>query len=141
MKRIVVDPEFSNVEDQVDHLNLYVDPANGGLAEFIFGSKARIAFDELADHSTGDATRDLHEVARRVNAVGHRVLVAELTSTDVRSLGLFVMRTVIPGFHPLFMGYRIRALGGNRLWKVPRRLGYRGPDPERGDNPAPHPYP
>jgi ribosomal protein S12 methylthiotransferase accessory factor len=141
MERLVIDPGFACVVDQVDHLNLYVDHANAGLAEPMFAASRRIAFDEIANLETGDAQADLRVLAARVAAVGHRVLVADLTSPDVRSLGLCVARAVIPGFHPLFMGHRMRALGGARLWQVPRTLGYRGIDPERGDNPAPHPYP
>ncbi len=138
---IVVDPGFASVIDQLDHLNLYVDHANLGLAEFIFASKQRIEFDEIANLSTGDVEDDLRVMAERVAAVGHRVLVAELTSSDVRPVGLFVARAVVPGFHPLCMGHQIRALGGKRLWKIPKKLGHDGIDPERGDNPAPHPYP
>ena len=84
---------------------------------------------------------DLESLARRVAALGHRILLADLTTEDVRQLGLCVVRVVIPGFHPLFMGHRFRALGGRRLWEVPQRLGYKGITPETGDNPAPHPFP
>jgi ribosomal protein S12 methylthiotransferase accessory factor len=47
----------------------------------------------------------------------------------------------VPGAHPLFMGYANRALGGNRLYSVPQKLGYRGLEPGRPDNPYPHPFP
>ena len=84
---------------------------------------------------------DLRVLCERIRAVNHRVLLVDLTSPDVRPLGLSVVRTVIPGFHPLCMGYKIRALGGRRLWEVPQRLGFAGIAPDSGDNPAPHPYP
>ena len=67
--------------------------------------------------------------------------MADLTTPDVEELGLKVLRCVIPGFHPLFMGHNLRALGGSRLWEVPQKLGYRGINREFRDNPAPHPYP
>lgn len=140
-ERLVPDPDFGNVADQVDHLNLYVDHAHRGLADFLFASRQRIEFDAIADLATGDAQADLHTLAGRVAGAGLRVLVADVTSPDIRSVGLRVARAVIPGCHPLFMGHRVRALGGTRLWQVPRRLGHRAIDPERGDNPAPHPYP
>jgi ribosomal protein S12 methylthiotransferase accessory factor len=54
---------------------------------------------------------------------------------------LKVVRAIIPGFHPLFMGHKLRALGGSRLWQVPQSLGYQGINRDTGDNPAPHPYP
>jgi ribosomal protein S12 methylthiotransferase accessory factor len=76
-----------------------------------------------------------------VSSVGERGLRSDLTSSDVGNLGLAVVRAVIPGFHPLHMGFKTRALGGQRLWSVPQRLGYPGISLESGDNPAPHPYP
>jgi ribosomal protein S12 methylthiotransferase accessory factor len=69
------------------------------------------------------------------------VLLADVTTPDVRDLGLSVVRAVVPGSHPLFMGHALRARGGRRLWEVPQRLGHRGISPATGDNPAPHPYP
>ncbi len=67
--------------------------------------------------------------------------LVDLTTEDVRPLGLRVTRAVVPGFHPLVLGHRRRALGGRRLWEVPGKLGYPGRSPEQGDNPLPHPYP
>jgi len=64
-----------------------------------------------------------------------------LTTEDIGSLGLEVVRAVVPGYHPLVVGHRIRALGGRRLWEVPQRLGFRGITKESGDYPFPHPYP
>ena len=69
-----------------------------------------------------------------------RTKVAHLTSPDIRDLGLTVARSLVPGYHPLYMGHRLRALGGRRLWEVPQRLGREQPQ-SGGSNPAPHPYP
>ncbi len=133
--------EFDDVVDQHDHLRLHSDHANAHLAEFLFSSSRRVELEGVRDLPTGDHGSDLRLVADKVGAVGHRLLVADLTSADVRELGLSVARVVIPGFHPLFSGHRIRALGGRRLWEVPQRLGYQALDPTQGDNPAPHPSP
>ncbi len=138
---IAVDDDFAAVVDQRAHLKLYADHANFHLAEFLFSSKARVEFDALPDLSTTNPAADLELLATRIEEVGHRVLIADLTSADVRDPGLAVTRVIIPGFHPLFMGHRTRALGGRRLWEVPQKLGYPGLDPSIGDNPAPHPYP
>jgi ribosomal protein S12 methylthiotransferase accessory factor len=59
----------------------------------------------------------------------------------VEDLGLKVVRAVIPGYHPLVMGHRLRALGGKRLWTIPQKLGFKGITTEIGDNPYAHPYP
>jgi ribosomal protein S12 methylthiotransferase accessory factor len=141
MPRLVTDSEFSNVIDQLDHLNLYSDHGNELLAEFIFSSSQRKEFGMIENHSTSDPTQDLHEIVKRIKSIGHRIILSDLTTPDVRDLGLMVVRAVIPGFHPLFMGHAVRALGGARLWEVPQKLGYTGITRATGDNPAPHPYP
>ncbi len=141
MPRLVVEAGHANVIEQKDHLNFYCDPANVARAEFIFASKERQDFDELQDLSTGDPAGDVTAILNLVSQVGHQALLAELTTPDVAQLGMAVVRAVIPGFHPLYMGYRWRGLGGRRLWEVPQRLGHAGITPDGGDNPYPHPYP
>jgi ribosomal protein S12 methylthiotransferase accessory factor len=141
LPRLAPDPHYTNVVDQVSHLNFWSDHANAPLARFIFASQDRVEFDAIESLATGHPQRDLETLCAKVRAIGHRVLLADLTTQDVRSLGLTVVRAVIPGFHPLFMGHRIRALGGDRLWEVPQKLGYQGITRESGDNPVPHPYP
>lgn len=141
MEPLAIEPGFPNVTNQMEHLNLYADHSNGDLASFIFTSKRRTSFSDIANESTGDPKRDLELTVKKIEAVGHRTYVADLTSSDIAEVGLRVVRAVVPGFHPLFMGYRLRALGGERLWTIPQKLGYPGVTRETGDNPAPHPYP
>lgn len=141
MDRLEPTPDHRNVVDQLSHLNFWCDHRNAGLAEFAFASTARVEFDELASPGVGDAGRDLESACERISQVGHRVLLCDVTSPDVRSLGFRVVRAVVPGFHPLFMGYSNRALGGKRLWEVPQALGHPGITPGTGDNPSPHMYP
>ena len=119
---------------------LYFDPANVHLAEFLWKSGDKIAFSEIKNLSVGDSVRDLRLLVEKITAVNHRVLVVDVTGEDVRSFGLSVFRAVIPGFHPLFMGHRFRALGGTRLWEVPQKLGFPALVGEPSTNPAPHPF-
>jgi ribosomal protein S12 methylthiotransferase accessory factor len=138
---LVPGSDYEHVVNQYRHVHLYCDHANTPLADFLFASNARVAFEDIDNLATGDPQRDLQILVDRVRGVNHRVLVADLTTPEVRQLGLAVVRAIIPGFHPLFMGHRLRALGGTRLWEVPQKLGFQGITRELGDNPAPHPYP
>ncbi|MDB5072614.1 MAG: Ribosomal protein methylthiotransferase accessory factor [Candidatus Eremiobacteraeota bacterium] len=135
---IADDGVFDHVTTQIDHLNFAAGHEHRPYFTFLFASKQRRSFDELNNLSTGVPATELALLASRVESVGHRVLVADLTSEDVAACGMRVTRTVIPGFHPLFMGHRIRPLGGTRLYEVPKRLGL---DVQPGANPAPHPFP
>ena len=135
--RLVPDPMHSNIVDQQSHLNFWCDHRNRDHAAFMFRNTEKIELGAIANLSKSDPASDLRLLAEIVSNSGHRVLISDLTTRDVRDVGLSVVRALIPGFHPLFMGYRYRALGGNRLARMatvscPNIL---------PDNPAPHPYP
>jgi ribosomal protein S12 methylthiotransferase accessory factor len=134
-------PGHENIVDQLTHLNFWTDQANAPLADFLFRSPKRIDFEQMTDLATGDPRGHVAVLCRRIAATEHRVLVVDMTTPDVRELGLTSLRVLIPGFQPLFMSYRNRSLGGRRLWEIPQRLGYSGIRPETGDNPSPHMYP
>lgn len=138
---LVPSPDYDNIVTADDHVRLYCDQANAPPAEFVLSSNASIDFRDIQNLAVGIPEQDLETTVQRIHAAGHRVLLADLTSPDVAELGLFVVRAIIPGFHPLAIGHSRRALGGFRLWEVPWRLGYTGVSRESGDNPAPHPYP
>lgn len=141
LPRLETIPGFTNIEDQESHLNFWCDEAHSHLAAFLFESDERIDFGEIENIETGDPQSDLKVLLEKINMVGHRVLLCDITTPDIRQLGLYVVRAVIPGFQPFFVGYRYRALGGSRLWTIPQKLGYEGVRKESGDNPLPHPYP
>ena len=136
-----LDLDHESLIDQDSHIHLFCDHMHASLAEFLFSSERLMDFTEIHNLSTGDPKEDLTTYLERIAAIDHQVLLADLTTYDVKDLGLWVVRAVIPGFHPLCMGHPFRALGGRRLWTIPQKLGYPGITPETGDNPIAHPYP
>ena len=80
-------------------------------------------------------------IAKAVEKTGDRVLIVDVTTPDVRELGFVVVRAIVPGYHPLALGFQCRARGGRRLYEVPQKLGHKGITRESGENPFPHPYP
>ena len=142
LPRLVVDaPAHENVLGQISHLNFWCDHRNVHYADFLFASKKRLDFQELPNLSTGNARTDLGVIARAVEATGHRVLLVDVTTPDVRELGFSVLRAIVPGFHPLALCFSYRVRGGHRLFHVPQKLGHKGITQESGENPIPHPYP
>lgn len=135
------DDDWGDVTTQMDHLNFASTHLNKHLFSFMTASHVRRAFEDYENRSTGRAGEDVLEAGRRIELTGHRVLVAELTSSDIASVGLCVCRVLVPGYHPLFMGHSIRALGGKRLYEVPAKIGSDGINSGSQSNPAPHPYP
>lgn len=137
---VSADNNWQQVLNQHDHLNFAADADNSTLIEPLLASGERREFDTLKSLSTGDDAGDVAEYCDRIARTGHTAYFADLTSPDISGLGLHVGRVLVPGYHPLFMGHKIRALGGKRIYSVPQKLGYTGIEPG-GDNPAPHPYP
>jgi len=142
LPRLVVDaPLHENVTGQISHLNFWCDHANVHYADFLFASKKRMEFDQLQNLATGDPRRNLQMISRALEGLGYRVLLVDVTTSDARELGFSVVRAIVPGFHPLALGFAYRARGGRRLYEVPQKLGYKGITREAGENPIPHPYP
>ncbi|UII21552.1 YcaO-like family protein [Fulvivirga ligni] len=141
LPRLQAHPEYDNVLGQVHHVNFWMNPAVRKHAEFLYSSDQYIDFGELKDFSKSNPLEEMKEVVSVINASGYEVLITDITTSDIQSLGMKVVRAVIPGYHPLFMGYHKRALGGERLWTVPQKLGFKGITKEEGDYPFPHPFP
>lgn len=127
------------VRTRDDHAAFYAWDAHPKLTSFFFESTHSQDLSELPVLSRGSPSLDVAAVCERLHALDHRLLVTELTTPDIASLGLHVVRVLIPGFNPTHAGHRLRALGCARRWLVPRALGYDAPGPEQSDNPAPLP--
>lgn len=128
------------VKDQKDHLRFYCPQSAKAYAEFAWSSTEECGLSDVG--GAGARTEDeLGWVVDALQRVGLHPIACDVTSEDVRGLGLRVVRAVVPGAHPLYMGHVNRALGVRRLYDVPPRLGYPGLVPGDDDNPFPHPFP
>jgi ribosomal protein S12 methylthiotransferase accessory factor len=139
---VAVDVEHGHpdVVDQRTHLRFYGPLEAREYAQFAWSSPEVRPFPN-AHRSRADGPTRLKDTVAAVAARGLEPIAFDLTTPDVRQLGLHVARVVVAGLHPLFMGHRNRALGGTRLYRVPQLLGYEGIEPGERDNPYPHPFP
>jgi ribosomal protein S12 methylthiotransferase accessory factor len=129
------------VLEQTHHLRFYCPQAAKRFAGFAWASPDDRPLAAVEPIPGSSAREQLDAVVAAVAAADLDVIACDLTTPDVADLGLAVVRVVVPGLHPLFMGHRNRALGGTRLYTVPRRLGFAGLEPGGPDNPYPHPFP
>jgi len=132
----------STVSDQDDHVLYWAQRDRVADADFMFANPHAIQLGDVADLSDQTPHDAFLEMCRRVNETGHQVLTVDVTSPDIATLGLSVVRAVVPGYHPLTFGHNRRALGG-RLKTLPPRLDWPG-QAEAGQPPdhlSPHPYP
>lgn len=138
---VEVEAGHPGISEQRDHLRLYCSQDARPFAEFMWSSPETRDFSAVVDRSGGSAEAGLRAAVEAVAAVGCDAVAFDLTTPDIADLGLSVVRVVVPGAHPLFMGHRTRALGGHRLAAVPGRLGSGARWPGHLDNPYPHPFP
>jgi ribosomal protein S12 methylthiotransferase accessory factor len=141
LPRLEAHEEFDNVLGQVHHVNFWVNPEVSKHASFLYSSEEFMDFNELSDFSRETPLEEMKNIVSIIHSSGFEVLVTEITSSDVKSLGMNVVRTMIPGYHPLFMGYHKRPLGSKRLYTIPQKLGFKGINDETEDYPFPHPFP
>ncbi|HZH13079.1 MAG TPA: YcaO-like family protein [Archangium sp.] len=130
-----------HVEDQKHHLRLYCPQESKPFISFAWASPELRRFPDVVDHGHLRPDEALKALVREVGQAGMDVIVCDLTTPDIAALGLHVVRVVVPGMNPLFMGHKNRALGGRRLYEVPQRFGHRGIERGHPDNPYPHPFP
>jgi ribosomal protein S12 methylthiotransferase accessory factor len=52
------------------------------------------------------------------------IVVAEVTTRDIKEAGFTVVRVLVPQLQPLSQDHNIRFLGSQRLYEVPKRMGF-----------------
>jgi ribosomal protein S12 methylthiotransferase accessory factor len=133
---------FPDVRKLEDHGALFAEPEMLGELAFLLKTSRFQRLGDLADRSHGDVTTDLTTCVKMLQEAGSRVAYADLTTPDVTPLGLRVVRAIATGLQPIHFGYRQERLGGQRLYEVPRALGYVSETRTASDlNRCPHPLP
>jgi ribosomal protein S12 methylthiotransferase accessory factor len=133
---------FSNIRTFDDHARLYSTlPELIPHLEFVRRAPSRSTSD-LPNLSTGSVAGDIEACVTRLAAKGLEVLAVDLTTREVAEVGFRVVRIIVPGLHPLHGNHHYPFLGGNRLYQLPRTLGYAEHDTSEDSlNPWPHPFP
>ena len=132
--------DWEDVIDADDHLAFAAAREHAERLAFMQASDDLRPLADRDGGATGSVEGDLEQAVTRVALTGASVLSANLTSADLAALGLAVCRVVVPGYQPLAVGHRLRALGGTRLFEVPQKLGHRGIPRGSAGNAAPHPF-
>ena len=84
-------------------------------------------------------TRDSFvDVVQRLRSKGYEPVAVDLTTADVASLGLSVVRVLVPGLHPLLFGYGVSTTDTRRLREI---AAFWGVTDIGAPNPSPHPFP
>jgi ribosomal protein S12 methylthiotransferase accessory factor len=135
-------PEPDRIETFEEHLLYYARPEHAQLAGFLDGSGERRATSSVGALEGATPRSQVEAVLRRLARRGLSAYVVDVTSPDVRSLGLSVARVIVPELCALDVSHRARFLGGTRLYTAAHEAGLVPAPLDLADlNPLPHPFP
>jgi ribosomal protein S12 methylthiotransferase accessory factor len=132
----------ADVRSFEDHIRYYADPGRADAAEFLDAGSDRVPTVSIPTLEGNGPAEHVRALCARVCAAGSTPYVVDVTSPDVRALGLVVVKVLAPELCMLDVIHGARFLGGRRLYEAAFRLGLR-PKPldPSGPNPDPHPFP
>ncbi|PZE78423.1 YcaO-like family protein [Curtobacterium sp. MCBD17_019] len=108
--------DFTSVTDGARYMG---HPDRAGEFQFLLDDdRPTKRFSDLVNLDAGDAQSSLDEVTRRLHAAGCDVLTVDIATVEARSVGLSVVRVIVPQLMPLSFSHRARYLGHPRLYEV-----------------------
>ena len=135
-------PEPDRIESFEEHLLYYAQPEHAELAAFLDGSTERRQTRSVPPLEGASPRSQLEAVLRRLERHQLSAYAVDVTSPDVRSLGLCVARVIVPELCPLDVSHQARFLGGTRLYTAAHEAGLVPAPLDPADlNPLPHPFP
>ncbi|QTA37281.1 YcaO-like family protein [Thermosipho ferrireducens] len=109
---------FERIEHAVDSALLYTLPEMESGYEFLLESHTPPPPPKDRDDLT------LNKLVNELSALGLQPIVVDITTKDVRYVGLHVVRVLVPGMQPLDVCYRARHLGGKRFKQMAKTVGW-----------------
>jgi ribosomal protein S12 methylthiotransferase accessory factor len=123
-----------------DRIAYYADHGRAEAGAFLDSSADRIESAEIPVLPGDSSAAHVLALCERVESAGSSAYAVDVTSPDVRELGLTVTKVVAPELCPLEVAHQARFLGGGRLYHAAAALGL-SDGPLRTVNPEPHPFP
>jgi len=128
--------DFTALHDGAAYLGR---PHHRGAFDFLIDTPTRRPLEDMAIDAPRDDAGRLRVLLERLRALQMDVIAVDLTTRELRELGIWVVRVVIPDLMPMTSHYRARFLGTPRLYDYPRKAGFGALD-ERDINPQPQPF-
>lgn len=131
-----------NVEDFTDlshGASFLGEPAQRGEFDFLLNTKATTPISKMGVPGLETTEAQYDYLIERLRALDMEAVAVDLTTDELRDVGLHVVRVVIPGLVPMTPIYSARYLGHPRLYSYPPSAGYGERRPE-DINPAPQPF-
>jgi ribosomal protein S12 methylthiotransferase accessory factor len=134
--------DFSDVRHFEDHVSLFGWRQSLRYIDFLTSVRVERSLGSEDPPYMSDVTSQLRHCLDVLTDLGLDVIVVDVTQPDIGSLGVHVVKVLIPGLTNINADHNYPLLGGSRLYSVPRLLGYRHGDcSEEELNRVPHPFP
>jgi ribosomal protein S12 methylthiotransferase accessory factor len=125
-----------------DHIRYYADEGRARAASFLDASPERVSVATVSRLEGSSARDRVAALCARVAAAASSAYAVDVTSPDVRDLGLTVVKVLAPELCMLDVVHGARFLGGRRLYEAAFDLSLRAePLTPEFVNPDPHPFP
>ena len=135
-------PDIGGIETFDDHMLFYTCSEHAELATFLTDSAERRTTGAVLPIDEPTPGAQIERIVERLAAHGGSAYAVDVTSPDVRELGLSVARVVAPELCALDVSHRARFLGGSRLLTAAFEAGLVSAPLRLDDlNPLPHPFP
>ena len=113
----------------------------GGIDFFFKGPKKRFSQEELSKYQDTPSGEKLKIVLNLLKQNNIDIYGVDITLPQIREEGIFIAKVVSPQLQPLYLNEAIKHSWGERLFKMPVKLGYREkPLSENELNNLPHPF-
>ncbi len=110
------------VAELQDHDLLYASPKQLAAFDFLLDQPVK-PFDFGQDKAS--APERLSRLVAHAKGVGSDLIYYDLTPPDMRALGIYTARAILPELQPIHFGADKIRLGGDRLYQLPELLGQR----------------
>jgi ribosomal protein S12 methylthiotransferase accessory factor len=98
---------FTRIED---HVLWPARLTNRDALQFLLSNDNKSVFENSTSDYSQDILQNIRICVERIATIGHEVIVVDITSPDVRDIGLHVVRVIIPGAQPLFFGSNLHRI-------------------------------
>ncbi len=122
--------DFNKIKDFSHHPLLYGYGEMLPCLRFLFEPQSLVTVEKGLHLSTGRVLGDLKLCLQMLSRASFDVVMVDLTTPDIKEIGFYVVRVVIPGLHPIDVQYQYRYLSDERMRRGTGEL-----------NPYPHPFP
>ncbi len=107
--------------------------------DFLLENHKTEKVENIPDFSSDSVITNLKTCLNFFKEKNLEVIFVDLTTEDIEELGFKVVKVIIPEMHPLYLTEKFKYLGGERLYNVPKLLGFEQKT-EDELNKIPHPF-